>query len=126
MTKRNSPMLRDVKLRDLKRAVSAPLSTRFLAATLAVMLAAGFFLQVGKMARADETDIVLKEGHGRDIVLNNCGACHSVDYIQMNAPFLDKAGWDAEVTKMIKAFGAPIDDADAKEIATYLSANYGK
>jgi len=33
--------------------------------------------------------------------------------------------WDAEVTKMIKAFGAPISDADAKEIVDYLSANYG-
>ena len=29
------------------------------------------------------------------------------------------------VTKMIKAFGAPIDDADAKAIAEYLKKNYG-
>ena len=43
----------------------------------------------------------------------------------MNSPFLNAAGWDAEVTKMIKAFGAPIDDADAKVIADYLKANYG-
>jgi hypothetical protein len=34
--------------------------------------------------------------------------------------------WDAEVTKMIKAFGAPISDADAKEIAEYLTKNYGQ
>jgi len=26
---------------------------------------------------------------------------------------------------MIKAFGAPIDDADAKAIAEYLAKNYG-
>ena len=126
MTKPNSLMsdvkLRAVKPRGLKRTISTPLTV----GGLTVMLAAGFFLQAGKMARADETDIVLKEGHGRDAVLNNCGACHSVDYIPMNSPFLDKAGWDAEVTKMIKAYGAPIDDADAKEIAAYLSANYGK
>ena len=31
----------------------------------------------------------------------------------------------AEVTKMIKAFGAPINDADAKIIADYLKKNYG-
>jgi uncharacterized protein (DUF697 family) len=43
----------------------------------------------------------------------------------MNSPFLDAAGWNAEVTKMIKAFGAPIDDADAKEIVDYLTKNYG-
>jgi hypothetical protein len=34
--------------------------------------------------------------------------------------------WDAEVTKMIKAFGAPISEPDAKEIAEYLSKNYGQ
>ena len=34
--------------------------------------------------------------------------------------------WDAEVTKMIKAFGAPISEADAKEITEYLATNYGK
>ena len=43
----------------------------------------------------------------------------------MNSPFLNAAGWGAEVTKMIKSFGAPIDDADAKAIAEYLAKNYG-
>ena len=49
-----------------------------------------------------------------------------MDYIPLNSPFLDSGGWNAEVTKMIKAFGAPISAADAKVIADYLSANYGK
>jgi sulfite dehydrogenase (cytochrome) subunit B len=44
----------------------------------------------------------------------------------MNAPFLDAAHWDAEVAKMIKAFGAPIDPADAKTIGAYLKQNYGE
>ena len=43
----------------------------------------------------------------------------------MNSPFLNAAAWDAEVTKMIKAFSAPIPDADAKTIGDYLKANYG-
>jgi uncharacterized protein (DUF697 family) len=43
----------------------------------------------------------------------------------MNSPFLNAAGWTATVTKMIKAFGAPIDDADAKAIVEYLAKNYG-
>ena len=43
----------------------------------------------------------------------------------MNSPFLNAAGWDAEVSKMIKLFGAPISDEDAKKIADYLKANYG-
>ena len=76
-------------------------------------------------AAADEPTVQLKPGPGLDKVEGNCGACHSLVYIQMNSPFLNAAGWNAEVTKMIKAFGAPISDADAKDIAAYLAANYG-
>jgi mono/diheme cytochrome c family protein len=76
-------------------------------------------------AAAEEPPIQLKPGPGLDKVEGNCAACHSLVYIQMNSPFLSAAGWNAEVTKMIKAFGAPIGDADAKDIASYLAANYG-
>ena len=43
----------------------------------------------------------------------------------MNWPFPTAATWDAEVTKMVRAFGAPISEADAMVIADYLKANYG-
>lgn len=76
-------------------------------------------------ALADEPRIELKKAPGLEQVEGNCAACHSLDYIQMNSPFLNAAGWDAEVTKMIKAFGAPISELDAKTIAEYLKANYG-
>jgi sulfite dehydrogenase (cytochrome) subunit B len=88
-----------------------------LIAVLAVLLAADAF--------ANEQPIALKQAPGLDKVEHNCAACHSLDYIEMNSPFLNAAGWDAEVTKMIKAFGAPIPDPDAKAIADYLKANYG-
>jgi sulfite dehydrogenase (cytochrome) subunit B len=76
-------------------------------------------------AAADEPEINLKPGPGLDQVVGNCGGCHSLVYIQMNSPFLNAAGWNAEVTKMIKAFGAPISDSDAKAIADYLAKSYG-
>ncbi len=69
--------------------------------------------------------IKLKQGPGVDKVEGNCQACHTLAYIPMNSPFLNAAGWTAEVTKMIKAYGAPVDDADAKAIADYLTKNYG-
>jgi hypothetical protein len=74
---------------------------------------------------AAEQQIELKPGPGRDKVEANCVACHSLDYIVGNSPFMNRQVWDAEVTKMIKAFGAPISDADAKVIVDYLVANYG-
>jgi mono/diheme cytochrome c family protein len=75
---------------------------------------------------AQERRIELKDGPGRAQVEANCGSCHSLDYILMNSPFLDRNGWDGSVTKMIKVFGAPISAEDAKAIVDYLSANYGK
>jgi len=76
-------------------------------------------------AIAEEKLIDLKKAPGLDKVEGNCGACHSLDYIQMNSPYPNAALWDAEVTKMIKAFGAPISEADAKTIKEYLTKNYG-
>jgi hypothetical protein len=76
-------------------------------------------------ALAEEKVIDLKKVPGLDKVEGNCGACHSLDYIQMNSPYPNAALWDAEVTKMIKAFGAPISDADAAVIKGYLQKNYG-
>ena len=79
----------------------------------------------GTAASAGEDLVQLKAGPGLEQVQSNCGVCHSLDYVQMNASFLNTAGWNAEVTKMIKAFGAPISEADAKTIADYLAKNYG-
>ena len=74
---------------------------------------------------AAEQQITLKKAPGLDKVEANCQSCHTLAYVPMNSPYLNAAGWNAEVTKMIKAFGAPIDDADAKAIADYLAKNYG-
>jgi sulfite dehydrogenase (cytochrome) subunit B len=76
-------------------------------------------------AAADEKPVRLKQAPGLEKVESDCGPCHSLDYIPMNSPFLNSAGWDAEVAKMINAFSAPIDQADAKVIADYLKENYG-
>jgi len=89
-----------------------------------IVLAAAAALLAGS-AFADEQVIKLKQGPGLDKVEGNCQACHALAYIPMNSVYLNGAGWDAEVGKMIKAYGAPIDDADAKAIAEYLKKNYG-
>jgi mono/diheme cytochrome c family protein len=67
-----------------------------------------------------------KPGPNLDVVQNNCTACHSADYvsIQPRGPKFKKDFWQAEVTKMIKVYGAPIDDADVPKIVEYLTATY--
>jgi mono/diheme cytochrome c family protein len=75
---------------------------------------------------AGEEQIRLKEAPGRSLVEANCSMCHSLDYIPMNSPFLDRKGWEASVIKMIKAMGAPVAEADVQNIVDYLASQYGK
>ena len=77
-------------------------------------------------AFAGEGDVRLKDAPGKELVTANCSMCHSLDYIQMNSPFLDRKGWEASVGKMIKAMGAPIAEADVQKIVDYLASQYGK
>ncbi len=88
-------------------------------------IALAFVAALIALPAAAEQQIALKKGPGVDKVEANCQACHSLSYIPMNSPFLNAAGWTAEVNKMIKVMGAPIDDADAKAIIDYLAKNYG-
>ena len=90
--------------------------TRWPIAALAVL--------VSHAALAADAPAQLKPGSGDEIVSATCNACHTSDYIVMNSTFLTADQWRAEVTKMRKAFGAPIDDDTAAEITAYLIANY--
>ena len=90
-----------------------------------IAIFSGALLIAAFPAFAAETEIKLKPGAGLEQLQNNCGSCHSLDYIGMNAPFPDAKLWDAEITKMIKIFGAPVEEKDAKAILEYLKANYG-
>jgi sulfite dehydrogenase (cytochrome) subunit B len=111
---------------DPKMRPGARLNGRFMPAAAVLSAAASLFAPAGAAAVASEMPVEIKAGAGADKVEGNCAACHSLDYIRMNSPFLGAAGWDAEVSKMINAYGAPISAADAKTIADYLKANYGK
>ena len=75
-------------------------------------------------AQAEE-NVALKAGVGRGVVEGYCNACHSLDYVRINAPFLNRQSWETEVNKMITAFGAPIGPTDTKIIVDYLVTNYG-
>jgi sulfite dehydrogenase (cytochrome) subunit B len=88
------------------------------------MLIFGLLMIADRAVQAEEA-VALKDAPGRDVVEGYCGACHSLDYPRINARFLDRKGWESEVDKMIKTYGAPIGETDAKTIVDYLAANYG-
>lgn len=88
------------------------------------MLAVGI-LALSVPAFAQDEKVALKDGAGKDLVEVNCSVCHSLDYIPMNSPFLDRPKWEATVKKMIGPYGAPIDEKDVPAIVEYLANNYG-
>jgi cytochrome c5 len=88
------------------------------------ILIGGMIAMSSFAARAEEA-VALKDAPGRDVVEGYCAACHSLDYPRTNARFLNRKGWESEVDKMIKSYGAPISADDAKTIVDYLTANYG-
>jgi hypothetical protein len=65
----------------------------------------------------------LAPGEGRQDAEAYCSTCHTPSYITMQPP-LPAATWEAEVTKMQKAFGMDIPaDAQAR-ILKYLETHY--
>ena len=64
------------------------------------------------------------EGPAFEAARNNCTACHSADYLSTQPPGKGMAFWQGEVTKMVKLYHAPINDADAKLIVEYLAKAY--
>ena len=99
-----------------------------LAGLTVALSAAGFIAASAKPVTYDLPDetAAFKPGPNLETVQGNCGACHSADYIatQPQGPAFKKAFWEAEVTKMIKVYGAPIDEADVPKIVDYLSQVY--
>jgi sulfite dehydrogenase (cytochrome) subunit B len=73
-----------------------------------------------------EETAVFKPGPNLEVVKANCAACHSADYVQTQprGEKFKKDFWQAEVTKMVKVYGAPIEDADVPKIVEYLTATY--
>jgi hypothetical protein len=65
----------------------------------------------------------LAAGNGQPETQSFCAMCHSSRYITMQPP-LPAAVWEAEVNKMIKTYGAPIPEASAKKIISYLQTHY--
>lgn len=99
--------------------------TVLLAVSFAFAAAAGTALAAPINYKNPDEVAAFKPGPNIEVVQGNCSACHSADYIKTQPPMKDRKGfWQAEVTKMIKVYGAPIDQADVGKIVEYLSATY--
>ncbi len=66
----------------------------------------------------------LPPGPNSDVYVANCTSCHTSRYVSNQPPFPRKV-WEAEVVKMVKIYGAPIDEEKQKQIIDYLVAIRG-
>lgn len=95
------------------------------AACVALLAAAASAAQPAVTADAYGAEVVqLREGPGRDLTESRCVICHSLEYIPANVPAMNGAAWQKTVQKMREKFGAPLTDAEAKQVVDYLAANY--
>jgi len=107
--------------------VNAPRATR---STIGLTSARLTFLALGLFAwssgvPADESTLRLVPGPQLATLEANCSGCHSLDYVQMNSRFLGRAGWEAEIKKMVGVMGAPVSAADQQALLDYLVREYG-
>ena len=95
-------------------------------ATLSLVLGLVAAQAVPVVYKTPEETAQFKPGPHLELVKNNCSGCHSTDYVETQPRNVKskKDFWQAEVTKMIKVYGAPIDDADVAKIVDYLTATY--
>lgn len=70
------------------------------------------------------SDVTFPGGAAADAINANCLSCHSAGMV-LTQPSFARATWAAEVDKMIHAFKAPIDQANAAAIVDYLAATKG-
>ena len=64
------------------------------------------------------------EHEGKTEFISYCAICHSLRYISSQPDFPQKT-WEAEVSKMVVKYHAPIDSVVAKKIVAYLVAVKG-
>ena len=72
--------------------------------------------------KAPDETAMLPPGPNAKVAEQYCGVCHSYEYILTQPRGSGRDFWQGAVTKMIKVFGAPIQEADANAIIDYLAS----
>lgn len=74
---------------------------------------------------AEDMELRTSDLPGRQLAVQKCTICHSVDYINYQPPGRNLEQWTAEVAKMQHSYGAPLSPEDIPPIGAYLAVAYG-
>jgi hypothetical protein len=87
------------------------------------MFTIGLFL-IASSALAEDVGVLLPKGEGRDAMLSNCLACHSLSYITKTRK--SREGWAKTVKTMQTKNGLwDIDPKTLNNILDYLETQFG-
>ena len=100
-------------------------------ATLLALTAAGAVLSFAALAKPVEvrasfgdTPPELADADAK-VVVSNCSACHSLDYITTQPRGKGEQFWRDAVTKMVTVYKAPVSPEDADAIGKTLGRKFG-
>jgi sulfite dehydrogenase len=112
-----------MKISFFNRDVSSRRLGVFVGVSLGALLPSVCALEIKLPA---ETAALAPSAHpGYAAAMTYCATCHSAEYVRMQPPNMTPIYWKATVTKMKKAFGAPIPDDQLDVITDYLVKTYG-
>jgi len=76
--------------------------------------------QIGRTTRPQ---VIPPQGPTRKVIFQYCTACHGIDDYAYNA--LDRAGWDAHLTKKHQGVDVPLPDAERAILLDWLADRFG-
>ena len=95
-----------------------------LATGAAVLAAAAFAQPVSIDLPIGDTPPELADP-ASEVVVNNCSACHSLDYITTQPRGKGEQFWRDSVAKMVNVYKAPLAPEDADAVAAELARKFG-
>ena len=92
-------------------------------ASAVLSLIAGVPLGAQLAPRPTRPHVTPPQGAPRQVIFKYCTSCHGIDDYAYNA--LDRAAWDAHLTKMHRGVDVPLPPADRAILLDWLSLRFG-
>jgi cytochrome c2 len=89
----------------------------------AAVVLAGAVPGSAQSGRATRPQVVPPQGPPRQVIFKYCTTCHGIDDYAYNA--LDRAGWDAHLTRKHQGMDVPLPAADRAILLDWLTERFG-
>ncbi len=91
--------------------------------TVAALVFAASTQVAAQSGRTTRPQVTPPQGPPRQVIFKHCTTCHGIDDYAYNA--LDRAGWDAHLTKKHQGLDVPLPQADRAILLDWLAERFG-